>query len=276
MRYLKHCYALASPEIAKDHPVLGLNGDFSADLKAICECGFDGADLIVVDPKKAGIEQIVREVRNNGLHISALCTGEIVSVCGLNLSDTDENIRKAAVSRFRDFILLAHELGACVNIGRSRGCIPEGGTKAQTDELFLKSIGELIDLAKEKQVKLALEPVSAKVMNYLNTLEECLPLINRIQSPYFGYMLDTQHIYLDEKDPDSLLAEYGKNTIHIHLADSDRGPAGSGEIDFYHYLNLLQQSGYMGSISHECKTVNDPFETMCSAYTYIERIGEGI
>lgn len=123
---MKHCYAAATPDFPAGNKVFGLTGDFDNNLRLIKDAGFDGLDLVPLNPSGRDIDRIVRLVQSLDLMVPAVCTGEIVKLEGLSLSDKNHEVRKATVSRFKTFIDLASELGACVNIGRSRGTIASG------------------------------------------------------------------------------------------------------------------------------------------------------
>lgn len=248
---MKHCYALATPDIPSDAHVFGLNGDFAENLRRIKDCGYDGADLVVCDPRKLDAGAIARKLEQMDLVVPMICTGEIVKREGLELASPDPDIRRTTIQRFHDFIDLASLVGAGVNIGRSRGCIHEGMTKEETDVLALDSFENITAYAEKQGVKLALEPVTKQMVNYLNTLEEVLPLVRQIGSPSFGYMLDTQHMILDEPDPPKTIADYAANALHIHLVDDNRGPVGGGLIHFDEVIRMIHASGYNGTFAHE-------------------------
>ncbi|MCD8363382.1 MAG: sugar phosphate isomerase/epimerase [Lachnospiraceae bacterium] len=248
---MKHCYALATPDIPPEDHVFGLNGDFTDNLRQIKACGYDGADLVVCDPRKLDALAVAQQIEQMDMIVPMICTGEIVKREGLELTSPDPDIRRATVQRFYDFIDLASLVGSGVNIGRSRGCIHAEMTKAETDALALDSFEKITVYAEKRSVKLALEPVTKQMVNYLNTLEDVLTLVRRIDSPNFGYMLDTQHMILDEPDPARTIMDYASNALHIHLVDDNRGPVGCGLIHFDEVIGMIRASGYNGTFAHE-------------------------
>lgn len=269
---MKHCYALAAPDIPLERHVFGLNGDFKKNLRLIKECGYDGADLIVCRPSEFRTLDVVTEFERLDLVMPFVCTGEIVGAEGMELASPDPVIRRNTVERFYEFINLAAELGGGVNIGRSRGCIHKGYSKEQADQFALGSFQCIAEYAQKKQVVLALEPVTKQMTNYINNIEEAMEIVRKVDNPFFGYMLDTQHMYLDEENYIRTISKYAKNSAHIHLADSGRGPVGSGEIDFERMAESIFQSGYDGTFSHEPSAAGVEEDAMYQSMKFMAQI----
>lgn len=259
---MRHCYALAAPDLPQDAAIFGLNGDFYENLRIILDCGYDGGDLITCDPGAYSMRMVAAAVERSDFVIPMICTGEIVRREGLELASPDPEIRDATVQRFYAFLDLASIVGAGVNIGRSRGCIHVGYGKKETDDMLLDSLARITRYAERRGVRIALEPVTRQMTNYLNTLDEVLPLVERIGSASLGYMLDTQHVWLDEPDVEGVLQRYARGAMHIHLVDDQRGPVGSGGIDLDRMLRAIVASGYNGTFSHECLAAGYEREAM--------------
>lgn len=276
-----HCYSVATPDLPQDPTIFGLSGDFEKNVAAVAECGFDGMDLVVRDVHELDVARVVRAVRSAGLLVPMICTGEIVRRDGLALAAPDSEVRAATVERFRGFIDLAAELASAtgfatgVNIGRSRGRIEAGCARSQVDAWALDSFSQLATYAEPRGVRVALEPVTCQMTNYLTTVGEVLPLVQAVGSPSFGYMLDTQHVYLDERDPEAVFREHAARTMHIHVVDANRGigkggALGSGGIDFARALRLIREAGYNGSFSHEAPPLGSPLDDMRRDFALID------
>ena len=130
----------------------------------------------------------------NGLTVAIVCTGEIFGQLGLSYTNPDEANRKEAVSRTKEIIDFASHLGANINIGRIRGQYCSQLTKAQTEELAVQAFQELSDYAAEKNVKIALETVTIMQTNFINTMEEAVQMIKRVDRPNFRLMMDIFHM----------------------------------------------------------------------------------
>ena len=269
---MKHCYALATPDLPLKAHVFGLNGDFSENLRQIKDCGYDGADFVTCNPGKLEQHLLAKQVEQLDFIVPMICTGEIVKQEGLELASPDPAVREATVQRFYALIDFASLVGAGVNIGRSRGCIHEGYSREQTDVFALESFEKITAYAEQHHVLLALEPVTRKMINYLNTLDEVLTLTGKIGSPNFGYMLGSQHMVLDEPDLEKTILQSAKNALHIHLVDDNRGPVGTGKIGFDQLIGLIHASGYQGTFSHECSAPGFELRAMRESMKYMQPI----
>lgn len=254
---MKHCYSIATPDVPLSRSVFGLNGDFETNLEKIKQAGFDGVELIMCDPEKVNLEQMVSSLKRHNLEAVMISSGEITAIEGLSLSSPDKEIRTKTIQRFGQLAKTAQLLGTNINIGRSRGMLQKGISKEKTDVWLIDSLKAICDDAGPLGVSYALEPVAPQLMNYINTLEETLVYIDRIGYDNISYMLDTQHMYLGEKDMFGVIRHYGKEALHVHLTDSNRNYPGSGEIPFETVIAAFSQAGYEKAFAHESLPVPD-------------------
>lgn len=253
---MKHCYALATPEFPDECSVFALPcdwhdyGGFSQNAARIADAGYDGVDLVMLDPLKFDQDRVLAALSRYHLEVSAICTGELYAKERLALSDPNPYRRRVAINRFNTISGFAAQLGAVVNIGRSRGDYVPGVEKADTQRWAVESFQAVGEYAGALGVKIALEPVCTKMMQFLNTADEAADICRKVNLENFGYMLDTQHLFW-EHDPIGTIRKYGKACLHVHLADSERTCPGTGSIDFDGMIAAFAAAGYNGSFAHE-------------------------
>ncbi len=267
---MKHAYSIATPDVDPAAKVFGLNGDFEENLTRIKTAGFDSVELITCRPKDLDPGRLEDCLRRHGLEAVMIATGEIAGAEGLSLSSPDRLLREKTVARFSEFAELAARLGADINIGRSRGTLLPGEEKKTTDRNLLDSFRRISEAAVDAGVRFALEPVAPQLMNYINNMEEALEYIAQTGCENFSYMLDTQHMFLGEKEPLEVIRRYGKDALHVHLTDSQRQYPGSGEIPFDSYLEAFARAGYDKAFSHESLPVPDMYTCMERSMAYIK------
>ncbi len=268
---MKHCYALATPEFPDECSVFALSCDqhdyvgFSENAARIADAGYDGVDLVMVNPLAFDQDRVLAILHQHHLEVSAICTGELYAQEHLALSDPNPYRRRVAINRFNTISGFAAQLGAVVNIGRSRGDYVPGIEKTDTQRWAVDSFRAVSEYAGALGVNIALEPVCGKMMQFLNTADEVAEICKAVNLENFGYMLDTQHLSW-EHDPIGVIEQYGKACLHVHLTDTERTCPGTGHIDFDVMIAAFAAAGYGGSFAHESFHMD---ETVQQAMNYM-------
>ena len=100
-------------------------------------------------------------------------------------------------------------------------------------------------------VTLGLEALNRFETDLLNTSVEACALAEATGSPRIGALLDTFHLNIEEKDIAGAIAGAGKNLVHFHVSDNDRGVPGSGHVPWDQVVQGLVRAGYDGWITAE-------------------------
>ncbi len=98
---------------------------------------------------------------------------------------------------------------------------------------------------------MALEPVNALASNFINTTQEGIGVVEEIGNPYFRLMLDTSHMFINDKDMIQSVHEAKGYVTYVHATDSNRLYPGSCKLDFGAFIQALREIGYEGWISVE-------------------------
>jgi sugar phosphate isomerase/epimerase len=131
-----------------------------------------------------------------------------------------------------------------------------GHTQNHARRLFTSALGELLPLAEELQIVLAVEPMHAGCAagwTFLTTLDEALSLVQAIGSPYLKLAFDTYQMGHEPEVVDKI----GQIAPHIgivHLGDSkcppdreqNRQHLGDGILPLRCIVKALRQAGYTG------------------------------
>jgi len=173
---------------------------------------------------------------------------------GLHLTTDDAGMRRATAEYL---IALAH---CCADLG---GKILVFGSPAQRNlepnvsrERALDHAAEVFRAAlpacADRGVTIALEPLTPKETNFLNTCGEAVELIDRVGHAHLRLHQDVKAMLGGERDPlPEVIAKYAKNTVHFHANDSNLLGPGMGETDFVPIFEALLRSGYDGYVSVE-------------------------
>lgn len=179
------------------------------------------------------------------------------SLCGSFGSGRDLTAENAdsAVSYLKDSVDLAVDLGARVLITvpspPGRAVPPQGFSYARLWDNAVKNIRAAADYAGDRGVFLAIEPLNRYESYLVNTVQQALCMADEIAHPAVGVMADTFHMNIEEDNIASAILNAGARLKHVHAADSNRGPAGAGHIDFSAVLHALKDIRYSGEIVME-------------------------
>ena len=248
---MKLCYQVATPDVAIADSVTAYQGPLEKSFSDLAKLGYQGVELMTLNPSELDWEFVKREAEKNGLKVVLVCTGEIFGQLGLSYTNPDPENRKEAIRRSKEIIDFAAYLGANINIGRIRGQYCRELTKEQTEELAVAAFRELADYAAPKGVKIALETVTIMQTNFINTCAEGADMVDRVNRPNFRLMLDVFHLNLEEKDLFEAIRRYSSYNIHVHLADNNRRYPGQCGLDFEKIISTFRECGYDGAFTTE-------------------------
>jgi sugar phosphate isomerase/epimerase len=236
---------------AAQFEAVAFKGDLEANLAKIASWGYQGVELAIRDPNLLDPASLEISLAKQNLLVPAIGTGLAWGEDHLSFTDPDVTIRKAAVSRIKNQIVLAKRLQALVIIGLIRGITPPGQSTDQSMQYMVECLQECASAAAAVNVKLALEPLNRYETDLIHTVDEGLQLIHRVGSPDLGLLLDTFHMNIEEPDIHNSIARAGSAILHFHVADSNRWYPGAGHLDFEAILVTLKSCGYAGWISGE-------------------------
>jgi D-psicose/D-tagatose/L-ribulose 3-epimerase len=100
-------------------------------------------------------------------------------------------------------------------------------------------------------LRLAVEPLNRFECYVLNTAAQSAAHVAAVGRPNFGYLYDTFHANIEEKDPVGAIAETIGAIAHVHISENDRGAPGSGHIDHAGAIRALKAAGYDGWLTVE-------------------------
>lgn len=106
-------------------------------------------------------------------------------------------------------------------------------------------------LASDLGILIGLEPVNRYESCLINTCEQALRLKEMIGEACVKIHLDTYHMNIEEKSFYEATKQAGKDLIHYHLCENDRGIPGTGLIDWDSIFKALAEINYKGNAALE-------------------------
>jgi len=248
---IKLSYFVATPELRIDEKVTAYQGDMETAFQKLSELGYDGAELMILDPDFVDRERVEQLSREYNIEIPVLCTGEVYGQGGLSFMDPDQSIRIQAISRMKKIIDFASPFGAQVNIGRLRGQFTMEVPKETSQAWMYAAFEEVTDYAAERGVTLILEPVAYIFCNNINSTQDGIAVVRRMGRENFRLMTDTFSMNLEDISMERCFTDAKPYLTHIHVCDSNRLAPGRGNLDFGKIVRMIKATGYTGFISAE-------------------------
>lgn len=249
-RKVSYGVAIAQEVLGEGVPVPFQSG-LREGMEKAAALGFDCVEIHIRSPLDFDPTALLRASQETGVRIAAIGTGLEYGRNGLSLTAEDPSVRAKAVERMREHIDLAATFGAVVFLGLIRG---KCGCKARLPEYLDRLAQSLVPLARhagESGVPTGLEPVAYYFSDILNTTDETLAFLERPGLESIGLLLDTHHIFLEDRSMEDAFRKCAGKITHVHISDSNRRYPGAGNVDFALAARTLTDIGYAGAVSLE-------------------------
>jgi len=118
----------------------------------------------------------------------------------------------------------------------------------------VSEIKAMAEVAQEKGVLLAMEPLNRFETDMINVVSQGLQFIDETGMDNVGFHLDTFHMHLEEKNSAEAIRKAGKKVFHFHACENDRGVPGTGQVRWDDVAKALKDINYQGPIVIESFT----------------------
>ena len=246
-------------------------GPYEATVEIAKRLGYDGIELIPANPDTVDADELSAALDKHGMTISAINSGGILYALNASLVNADREKEKLAFEKLRKVIILSAKLGCLTQVGVSRGFAVAGRPIHWFLDRLACVLKEACCCAAEQGVNMVFEYTNRFEINTINNLSEASYVIDKVAKPNLGLLLDTYHSYLEDPDVYDAITRARGYLKHIHLHDSDRGPAGAsnGVLDFDRILKIIKEIGYDGALSDGLLTTQLPEEQVRRSTAYL-------
>jgi D-psicose/D-tagatose/L-ribulose 3-epimerase len=224
----------------------------------ISALGFDVVEIAVEDPDLIDIEAVKKGLEKYNLK---------AVICGAFGPTRDLTHEDPAVHQ-NCFNYIAKCLDFCVAVGnnffsgpmysavgKARLLSPEK-RKLEWD-LAARNLRTVCEMAAERGLKIALEPLNRFESDLVNNVDDVIRLIDAINHPAAGIMIDGFHMNIEERDIESAIIKAGSKLLHVQVSENYRGTPGTGQTRWDAYRNGLAAAGYKGVVSIESFTTEN-------------------
>jgi D-psicose/D-tagatose/L-ribulose 3-epimerase len=240
------------------------NGEFPAIARHVAELGFDLVEVPIERIDDLDYSEAAAVIRDSGL---------VASVCAVmspdrDLIHPDEAVRSNGLAYVRHCIDAAHTLGARNVVGPIYSAVgrlwqPTPDERARDVDLLARQLRGLAEYAGDHGVVLCLEPLNRFETSLINLAEQAIEIIDRVNHPACGILLDTFHMNIEERSFGQAIRAAGPRLRHLHACENDRGTPGMGHVAWREVAEACRAIGYQGPVVIE--TFTDRVKTMARA-----------
>ena len=232
------------------------------------ELGFDLIELPIEEPGQWDPDRAAELLGDLGLAAGICC----VMPPGRDLAVDDDEVVRGTGEYLRHCVDVAARLGSGVVAGPMYAAVGRLWRLEQDERPAVLArvaagLAPVAELAAERGVKLAIEPLNRYETSLINTVEQGLELLAAVDSPACGLLLDSFHMNVEEKDPAAAARAAGDRIAHVHACGTDRGSPGADSFRWPEFLAALKDAGYVGPMSIESFTAaNEVIATAASIW----------
>ena len=111
---------------------------------------------------------------------------------------------------------------------------------------------ELCEYAGERDIDIALEILNRFETYMINTVDECLEYIKKVNDPHCKILVDTFHANIEEDSIPDAFRKAGKLLAHVHVGENNRTlPGMNNTIPWKEIGKACKEIGYDGTIVME-------------------------
>ena len=230
--------------------------------------GFDLIELPVEETGAWDPGRAAELLAGVGLGAGVCC----VMPSGRDLAVADSEV----VSSTRDYlshcVAVADRVGSSVVAGPMYAAVGrlwrmDEGERRATIARVAEGLRPVAELAAERDVMLAVEPLNRYETSLINTVEQGMRLVEEVDHPACGLLLDTFHMNIEEKSPSGAARSAAGRIAHVHACGTDRGAPGADSFDWPDFLAALADAGYDGPLCIESFTsANEVIATAASIW----------
>lgn len=212
--------------------------------------GLDFIEIPLMRPETFDARAVKERLNRVGL-------GAVTSTVLLGDTDIisdDPLVRARGVEYLKACVRATAEIGAESFSGviYARHCKPMPGRPGEEHwRRSADALRQVARIAKEMGILIGLEPVNRYESCLINTCEQALCLKEMIGEDCVRIHLDTYHMNIEEKSFYKATKRAGKDLVHYHLCENDRGIPGTGLIDWDGIFRALAEINYQGNAAME-------------------------
>lgn len=221
----------------------------------IAELGFERIELPIESIDDVDFVQAAKIVAASGLKVS--CAAAMGP--DRDLIHPDQKVRDNGMAYIRQCIDAVQTVGGRNLVGPIYAAVGRtwqqtAGERARDLDILVANLRTLAEYAADHGVVIGLEPLNRFETSFINMASQAIEIIDRVDHPSLGIMLDTFHMNIEEKNLGDAIRATGPRLVHLHACENDRGAPGSGNVDWKGVAQALKDIQYDGPVVIESFT----------------------
>ncbi len=217
--------------------------------------GYDAVEIPVEYPEKIDGKVVKVALQENGLH---------AIVCGAfgasrDLTHDDPAVHQTCFDYITQCLDLCNTWDAeflagpmYSAVGKARMVSPE--QRKIEWERAVKNIYKVCQLAQQRNLSIALEPLNRFESDLINTAGDVMRLIKDVNHASAKVLLDGFHMAIEEHNLEKAITTVGDKLIHVQVSENYRGTPGTGQTPWQSFKDGLEKINYQGAVSIESFT----------------------
>ncbi|MDB5262179.1 MAG: xylose isomerase protein [Adhaeribacter sp.] len=221
----------------------------------IKEMGYDKVEIAVEDPALIDTAVVKRALLENNLE---------AIICGAfgptrDLTSEDETLHQNCFNYIQSCLQICVDLGATFLAGPMYSAVGKARLVSPAQKQIewnraVTNLRKVCEMASEKGLFIALEPLNRFESDLINTTEDVVRLIKDIDHEAAKIILDGFHMNIEEPDIEAAIRAAGANLIHVQVSENYRGTPGTGQTRWDAFRRGLEAIDYTGTVSIESFT----------------------
>ncbi len=248
-------------------------------IRRLARIGYDGIEIgaaaphaypdYLTPPRRREIKTVLDD---SGLALASMLPAP-GGGAGFNVASANPLERAAAVDQYKKVADLCAEWGGNILLYVA-GWQVFGTTRQDAWKWSVQSLEEVAGHAAELGLTVAVEPTSAD-SNLVDSCDDVLEMMADVDRGNVKAMFDTYHTLYRNEVPTDYVYRLRENLAHIHLADIDRNPPGSGVVDYVSLIESLRDIEFDGYMTMEIgfsRRNVEPDDMARRAYDYLKTL----
>lgn len=219
--------------------------------------GFGSVEIALEDALHIDAVAVKAALDDNDLVCGSICAA---LGPGRDLRGTEEE-QQASLTYMKGVIDAMVILGCPVLVGPLYSSVGRAEPTSEEDykkqwATVVANLKTLAAYAKERNVKLAIEPLNRYETDFINTCAQAVQLVNDVDNDAVVILLDTYHMNIEEKNSAKAILLAGDKLGHFHGCGTDRGTPGGDHTDWASIAAALKEIKYDGDVVIESFTTD--------------------
>jgi len=209
------------------------------------EMGYDVVEFPLEEPGGFDYDYAADLLAEHGLDASVV----VAMTEDRDLLAEDPEVRADGREYVRDSVDAAEAVGADRVVGPLYSAVgrtwrmDEAERAAAMDDI-VDQLSDLAPYAGDRGVSLCVEPLNRFETSVLNTAEQTIDVVGRVDHPACEILLDTFHMNVEETSLPEAIRAAGDRLGHVHACGNDRGAPGNDHVDWAGVAAALEAVGY--------------------------------